>query len=265
MRRVGTVLAWLVVGFLYLPVTVVVVFAFQGSPRLALPFDGPSGRWFSAAIGDPVVLDALLASLRVGLGASALAVPLAFLTAYALSRYRIRARGVVSALALLSVTFPPLFVGLSLLVYLSSIGVGPSLDAVTLAHILYVFPYAFLVMQARLENLDPALEEAGRDLGAGPWGTFARVVLPAVWPVALGAGALGFALSFDEFPIALFLVGSDATLPIAIWSRLRRVIDPSVNAIAAALMGVVVLTVALSASLVQTRSLFRRSGKESRP
>jgi len=258
-RRIPTLLAWAIIGFLYLPLAVVVAFAFQGSSRLALPFDGPSVRWFATAATDRVVADALLASLRVGLIACTLAVPVAFLTAYALSRYRIRFRGAVSGSALLSVALPPLFLGLSLLTYLSSLGIGPSLDAVALAHAVYVLPYALLAMEARLEKLDPAVEEAARDLGAGPWQTFARVVLPAVWPVALGAGALGFALSFDEFPIALFLAGSDPTLPIAIWSRLRRVIDPSVNAIAATLVGVVGLGVVVGTSLVQIRTLLRGS------
>ena len=92
--------------------------------------------------------------------------------------------------------------------------------------------------RAALDRLDPALEEAAADLGASPVKVFRRVTLPQIWPILVGATCLAFALSFDEFIITFFVIGSDATLPLFIWSRLRRTIDPSINVISTALLAI---------------------------
>jgi ABC-type spermidine/putrescine transport system permease subunit II len=100
----------------------------------------------------------------------------------------------------------------------------------------YVFPYFLLIARAALDRLDPALEEAAADLGANPVRVFRRVTLPQVWPLLIGATCLAFALSFDEFIITFFVIGSDSTLPLLIWSRLRRTVDPSLNVISTLLL-----------------------------
>ena len=121
-----------------------------------------------------------------------------------------------------------------------------SLTTVTIAHVVYVFPYFLLMARAVLDRLDPALEEAAADLGAGPLLRFRRVTLPQIRPVLAGATCLAFALSFDEFIITFFVIGSDSTLPMYIWSSLRRTIDPSVNAISSMLLAVSVLMFAVA-------------------
>jgi ABC-type spermidine/putrescine transport system permease subunit II len=122
--------------------------------------------------------------------------------------------------------------------------VNLSLGTVMIAHMVYVLPYYLLIAVAALQRLDPALEEAGADLGANAWLVFRRVTLPQVWPVLLAAALLAFALSFDEFIITFFVIGADSTLPLFIFSTLRRTVDPSVNAISSLLL---VITLALFA------------------
>jgi ABC-type spermidine/putrescine transport system permease subunit II len=101
-----------------------------------------------------------------------------------------------------------------------------------------VIPYYLLIASAALDRLDPALEESAADLGASPWLVFRRVTLPQVWPILAGATVLAFALSFDEFIITFFVIGSNSTLPMYIFSSLRRTVDPSINTISTLLLAV---------------------------
>jgi ABC-type spermidine/putrescine transport system permease subunit II len=107
---------------------------------------------------------------------------------------------------------------------------------VAIAHLIYVFPYYLLVAKAAIDRLDPALEETASDLGANGWMTFWRVTMPQLWPVLLGAACLAFALSFDEFVITFFVIGAESTLPMLIWSGIRRTIDPSINTVSSILL-----------------------------
>ena len=112
-----------------------------------------------------------------------------------------------------------------------------SLATVAIAHLVYVLPYFLLIAVAALERLDPALEESRRGpRGRTAWLVFRRVTLPQVWPVLVSASCLAFALSFDEFIITFFVIGPDSTLPLFIFSSLRRTVDPSINAISSLLL-----------------------------
>jgi spermidine/putrescine transport system permease protein len=159
----------------------------------------------------------------------------------------------LDVLAMAPIALPGLFIGLSLLAYFGRIGLTPSLFTVFLAHLLYVLPYVLIVMRNRLERFDVSIEEAARDLGANAWQTFWKVTFPVIWPAILASGILAFALSFDEFLITLFVIGSDSTLPIMMWSRMRRRIDPAINAVATIILGVFVSSLFLAAALLSAR------------
>ena len=238
-RPVLSTLAWVLVVYLYLPVITLVVFAFQSTSRLGLPWEGPSLRWFRLVFSDPQFQSAIGSSLRVGLASSILAIIVATMAALAFSRYRLRYQTPLRLVAVLPITLPGLLVGLALLTYFSALGLRPSLVTVFLAHLVFVLPYVLFVMSSALERLDPAIEEAARDLGATAMQAFWRTTFPLIWPAVLGAGILAFAMSFDEFLITLFVIGGDSTLPVFIWSRMRRTIDPSINAVATALLAIV--------------------------
>ena len=195
--------------FLWLPLLVVVLFSLHKTASLSFPFDGFSLRWYERIFENPEVRAAARNSLVVATSTALVTLVLATLAAYGMSRSRSRWRAPLALLFFLPITLPGLFIGVALLIAFSRLEYSLSLVTVTIAHLVYVFPFFFLLARAALERLDPALEEAAADLGATGWTIFRRVTLPQVWPVLVGAACLAFALSFDEFIITFFIVGPD--------------------------------------------------------
>ena len=244
--------------FLWLPLLVVVLFSLHKTASLSFPFDGFSLRWYERIFENPEVRAAARNSLVVATSTALVTFVLATLAAYGMSRSRSRWRAPLALLFFLPITLPGLFIGVALLIACSRLEYSLSLVTVTIAHLVYVFPFFFLLARAALERLDPALEEAAADLGATGWTIFRRVTLPQVWPVLVGAACLAFALSFDEFIITFFVVGPDPTLPLFIWSSLRRTIDPSINAISTLLLAFSVLLFVVTFALTSWGERRRR-------
>lgn len=243
--------------FLFVPLVVVVLFSFHETAGLSFPFHGFSLRWYRAVFSSDDFRSAALNSLWVALPVAGLTLVLGTLAAYGLSRTSSRLRGPLALVFFLPITLPGLFLGISLLVFFARVELDLSLKTVVAAHLVYVFPYFLLMARAALDRLDPALEEAAADLGANPLKVFRRVTLPQIWPILVGATCLAFALSFDEFIITFFVVGSDSTLPLFIWSRLRRTIDPSINVISTGLLAIS-LMLWIAAFLLTVRAERRR-------
>jgi ABC-type spermidine/putrescine transport system permease subunit II len=239
--------------FLYSPVVVVVLFSFQGSQQLTLPFTGPSTQWYEQLGGDEAFRQSLMSSLRVAVPVAMTAMAIGTLAALSFSRYPGRWQRVLATAMIAPIALPGLFVGVALLTYFARVGMKPSLLTVSLAHLMYVLPYVVLVLGSRLERFDVRIEEAARTLGATPWVTFWKVTFPITWPAIAAGGVLAFALSFDEFLITLFVVGTETTLPVTVWSRLRLHVDPSINAIATTLLGVFFVSGAVMALLLRIR------------
>jgi ABC-type spermidine/putrescine transport system permease subunit II len=246
--------------FLWAPLLLVALFSFHSTGSLTFPFEGFSTRWYDEVFSNEVISTAAKNSLIVATSTALITVLLGTLAAYGLTRTSSRLRGPLSLLFFLPITLPGLFIGIALLVSFSRVEWTLSLVTVTIAHLVYVFPFFFLVARAALERLDPALEETATDLGAGRWTVFRRVTLPQVWPVLVGAACLAFALSFDEFVITFFVIGPDSTLPLYIWSGLRRTIDPSINAISTLLLAFTMLLFVVTFALT-TWSERRRRGR----
>jgi spermidine/putrescine transport system permease protein len=229
--------------FLYAPLAVVVLFSFHERPSLSFPFSGFSLRWYEQVFASAEFRSAMRNSLVVGIASAATTLVLGTMAAYGLGRVPQRYRAFLATLFFLPITLPGLFIGLSLLVFFVQVSVPLSLVTVAISHLVYVFPYFLLIAWAAVERLDPSLEDTAADLGAGPWQVFWKVSLPQLWPVLVGATSLAFALSFDEFVITFFVIGSESTLPMYIWSGLRRTIDPAVNTVSSLLL---LLTLAMS-------------------
>jgi ABC-type spermidine/putrescine transport system permease subunit II len=240
-------------GFLYAPVAVVILFSFQGSRQLSLPFTGPSTQWYMSLSRDEAFRQSLVASFRVAVPVSLAATTIGTLAALSFARYPGRWQRVLATVMVAPIALPGLFIGVALLTYFGRLGVQTSLLTVSLAHLIYALPYVVLVLGSRLERFDVRIEEAARTLGASGWETFWKVTFPITWPAIAAGGVLAFALSFDEFLITLFVVGRKATLPVTVWSRLRLRIDPSINAIATTLLTVFFLSGAIMAILLRVR------------
>lgn len=243
---ISTAIVVLALLFLFVPLAIVVLFSFNSVGSLTLPFDGFSLRWYRQVMDSPEFTNSLRYSAIVATVTAASTLVLGTAAAYAVGRARSRLRAPLALLLFLPLTLPGLFLGLSLLVLFSRVEIDLTLRTVMIAHLVYVMPYFLLVAVAALQRLDPAMEEAGADLGANAWLVFTRVTLPQVWPVLMGATFLAFALSFDEFIITFFVIGAQSTLPLFIFSSLRRTVDPSVNAISTMLLFITLALFAIS-------------------
>lgn len=245
--------------FLYAPLMMLPLFAFNDSAFIAFPLKGFTTKWFEQALAEEDMRNALWASVQVALIAATAATALGLLAAKAITRYAFRGRGPVTGFIMLPLFVPEIMLGIALLIILNTVGIPLGLTAVTISHIILCTPFAISVLISRMEGFDKSLEEASLDLGEGPWMTFWRVTFPLVMPGIVSSFLLCFIVSFDDFLIAFFVTGTEQTLPVYIWSQLRFPAKlPSVLA-----MGVLIL--AASIVLVVIAEWVRRIGVEDKP
>ena len=235
----------LTLAFIYLPLLVIALYAFNDSRTQAWPIDGLTLSWFGKAIDNPGARDALVTSLKAGLGATALALLLGSLAAFAVQRYRFFGRETVSFLVILPIALPGIVTGMALNATFRTLfepfGVGLGLFTVIVGHATFCIVVVYNNVVARLRRLSRSIEEASMDLGADTWQTFRNVTLPAIRTALLAGALLAFALSFDEIIVTNFTAGDRQTLPLWIFTNLSRPNQlPIVNVVA-------VLVVLLSA------------------
>jgi ABC-type spermidine/putrescine transport system permease subunit II len=231
----------LFVLFLYLPIVLLVLFAFNTSSFVGFPVTGLTATWFSEVLGDPDVIAAFWTSLEVALYAVTLAIVVGTPAAVQLARTRGRRRDLRLTALTLPLLVPPVVLGLGIIIGLNAIGVSRGFWLIVLGHVLLILPVVVLVVLARLEGMDQNQELAAMDLGAPPWRALLSVTVPQSLPAIVAAAMLGFALSMDEFILTFLVTSTTTTLPLYVYSSLRFEIDPSLNAIS---------TLILTASLV---------------
>lgn len=229
--------------FLYLPLVVLVAFSFQESRILSWPIESWSLHWYRVLVNDAEMIAAVGNSIFVATTCVAITTLVGVPLALALRRLGGRMGTGIERVLLLPLIIPQLITGLALLLILNRIGVGLSLGTVILGQSLVWMPIVVTQVLARLQRVNPNLEKASMDLGAGPWHTFFRITLPAIRTSIIGSALLVFTLSFDELPVTFFLTGSRNTLPMHIWSMLRIGITPEINAIATVTVGVSVILI----------------------
>ena len=220
--------------FLYIPILVLVVLSFNASDS-PFTWGGFSTKWYGVLAGDSDVLRGLGNTLVVAFGATALATVLGTLLAVGLQRYS--RSSALDAFALAPAIVPDIVLGIGLLAFFSLVSVTLGLHSVLLAHVVFGIAFVAAVVKARMSHVDPSLEEASRDLGAGSVTTFLRITVPTIMPGIVAGALLVFTLSLDEFVIAFFTDGpTTPTLPIVIYSMVRFGVTPEINALAALLM-----------------------------
>lgn len=225
--------AFLVFAFLYLPIVVLIVYSFNGGGVGGFPPHDLTLNWYRMLLGDGSMWDSVLNSLMVAVAAMAIALLLGIPAALALDRASFPGKAAFRRLVLLPLILPGIITGLSLLMLFVGMGMHLSLLTITLGHGTALISVATTDIFAGLQKLDRAQEEASLDLGANYWQTFWRVTLPNLRLPIIGAALLIFTLSMDEIAVSFFLIGRDNTLPLEIWSRLRRGMTPEINAISA--------------------------------
>lgn len=240
-------------AFIYLPVAVLVLFSFHAGHVPVPPFEGPSFEWYAAVLATERITDAALASAVVGVVSSVVATALATLAAWGLARHRLPGARAIEALLYLPLAVSTLVIGVGLLVAFAAVGIGKSLWAVGIGHVVLDLPLAFAMVYAQFDREHARFEQAARDLGATEPQVFLRVTLPLMRPAIVGAFLLSLTFSWDEFVVAFLLSGFEPTLPVVIWGLLRTGLDPQTNA-AGTLVFLVSVVVALLFELTRLRS-----------
>ncbi len=208
-------------AFLYVPVMFLPISSFNDGIHMAFPLKGFTLDHYEEMWSATKLHAALWNSIYVGVIASLSATMLAFLAAKAFTKYKFQGQTVTYGAILTPFLIPEIILAISLLVVWIGIGLPLGLTPIIIGHILFCTPFCMIVLISRMEGFDKNLEEAARDLGEGVFGTFWRVTLPILLPGLIASFLLGFVISFDEFLLAIFLSGSDQTLPIYMWGQLR--------------------------------------------
>ena len=213
--------AFLYVVFLYLPVIFLPIFSINTAATPKFPLSGVTLHWYEDLPRTPALIDATWNSLIVGVSASILSTVLGILAARSITRYRYPGRRAINGLIMAPLVLPEVIVAISMLLVMLQLGLSLSLFTVVLGHVLVCIPYSMTVLTSGFEGFDRSLEEVSADLGESAFGTFRRVTLPMVAPAIISSLLVSFTISLDEFIIAFFLTGTEATLPIYIWGQLR--------------------------------------------
>jgi putrescine transport system permease protein len=260
--------AWLVGGFLflYLPMLTLIVYSFNKSP-LPTNWGGFTFEWYAKLAQDTEILHGLWLSIQIAFMSACCSVVLGTLAAFALVKYRrFSGRTLFSGMVNAPLVMPEVIQGLSLLLMLVAIQrlIGfpeRGMMTILLGHMMMGLAYAAVVIQARLQEVNPQLEEAAMDLGARPWQVFTLVTLPMISQALVSAWLLTFSLSLDDVVVSAFLNGpGSTTMPLVIFSRARLGLNPSVNAVATVIIVVVAVCVTV-ASILVARAERRRAAE----
>jgi putative spermidine/putrescine transport system permease protein len=221
MLRVGV---GITLAFIYIPLIVIAIYAFNGGTTLKWPLDGVTTKWFSEAFSNSGARDAFVTSIKVGLAATAIALVLGTLASFAVGRHRFFGRETISFLVVIPIALPGIVTGVALSnTFTQVLGVDLSLFTVVVAHATFCIVVVYNNVIARLRRVSGSFEEASADLGAHTWQTFRYVTLPSMQTALVAGGLLAFALSFDEIIVTNFTIGAgEQTLPIWIYSNLFR-------------------------------------------
>lgn len=268
-RYALTIYSVLFYAFLYAPIVLVVAYSFNANPVNMMIWDGFTLDWYRSIFGLSNQLSesalyvestgqlyaAVKTSLTAALAASAISTIFGTCIALAVARYRFRFRGLYQGLMYMPMMMPDIVLGISLLIFFVSVGIHLSIYTIIIGHCTFLSSYVFIVVSARLADMDGSLEEASADLGANGWETFRRVTLPLILPGVVGGGVLAFIISMDDLVITYFIAGVDSTtLPVFIYGMLRRGIKPEINAIATVML--------LFSFLVASVGLFLRARRK---
>lgn len=236
--------------FIYAPLLVIIGYSFNSNPINMMIWDHFTLDWYRGLLGlgervsdgtnraayiesTDQMLAALRTSLTVAVFTTTISTVIGTATAIALARYRFAAKGFYNGFLMLPMMMPDIVLGIGLLIFFVTIGMNLSLLTIIIGHCTFLTSYVFIVVQARIAGLDPALEEASADLGASEWVTLRKVLLPQLAPGIVGGALLAFVISMDDLVITYFVAGTDnTTLPVFIFGMVRRGVKPEINAIA---------------------------------
>ena len=243
---------------LFIPIALILLYAFDRSIIESWPIRGFTLRWFSVAWHDPDVRQAFLLSVKVGLIATVIAVVLGTTVAYAVHSFRFFGRESISFFLILPLALPGIITGIALSSFFAFDGIRLSIVTIVIGHATFCIVVVYNNVIARLRRVPGSLAEASMDLGARGWQTMRFVTLPMVATALVSGALLAFALSFDEVIVTVFTAGAQNTLPLWIFGAIRlgqRL--PEVNAVVSVIIVLTIIPVGLAAKVAGTGSLTR--------
>jgi spermidine/putrescine transport system permease protein len=218
--------------YIFLPLAVLVLYAFNTSEYLTWPLQGMTLNWFHKAFDDSKLISALRNSVIIGLATTFFSTFIGGGLAYGLVRYRFRGKTLLEALNILAIITYGVVSAVSVLLWFRFLGIPGGIWPTILGHTTFIMPFAVMVIRDRLLNFDLEMEEAAMDLGATQLRTFWDITLPLIIPSVLAAALFCFTISLGEFLLAFFLIGNELTLPVYIYSLMRFTFTPAINAAA---------------------------------
>jgi ABC-type spermidine/putrescine transport system permease subunit II len=236
-RRLLT--AWFVamLVFLYLPIVFLVIFSFDESATPGLPITGFTLHWYEVMLNNTVLLGALANSVFIAAIVAVLATVIGTAAAFYLVRGGVRYPNALRIAFTMPIMIPGVLIGVALLIYFARVlDIPLSLGTVIVGHLVFTVPFVVLIVSARLQGVDRALEWAAADLGASPMRAIRHVVLPLIAPAIIAGALISVTLSIDEFVITWFTVGPQATLPTYIYTQIKFGVSPEVNAVATVIL-----------------------------
>ena len=247
--------------FIYLPILTLVAFSFNDSKR-NIVWHGFTLKYYYKAFANAELMLAFGNSLTIALVSTMISTLLGTMTAYLLWRFRFRAKAALEGALALPIIIPEICMGVAMMAFIARVG-WPSqlpwplnLGAITVAHIAFCFPFAAIVIRARLESFNRELADCAQDLGAGEFRVFCDIILPHIRPAIVAGGLLSFTLSLDDFVITFFTSGpGSVTFPVKIYSMVRFSVTPEVNAASTVLMVITVALTALALRLQQRTAM----------
>ncbi|HEX6289446.1 MAG TPA: ABC transporter permease [Herpetosiphonaceae bacterium] len=241
--------------FLYAPILILILFSFNQS-RFGAKWTGWTLDWYRQMVRDDRIADAFQTTMLIAITSTVIATTIGTMLALALERYRFRGRTALDATLYLPIIIPDIVMAVALLAFFSftfrllnatfGLSMRNGLATVIIAHVAFNISFVTVVVRASLRNFDRRLEEAAQDLGANPWQTFRHVTLPLIMPGIIGGALIAFTLSLDDFVVTFFTSGPGVnTLPLEVYSRVRKTITPEINAVSTLmLLGSIVLVAA---------------------
>ena len=252
--------AALIMLFLFFPIVIIVLYAFNSSNVQSWPIPGLSTKWFGSAWHNEEMRQALWLSVRAGLLSTAIAMTLGSTAAFAVHRFRFFGREAISFLLVLPIALPGIITGMALNSFINFNGVNFSLTTIVIGHATFCIVTVYNNVLARLRRTQSSLVEASMDLGADGWQTFRFVTLPMIATALVAGGLLAFALSFDEIVVTIFTAGAQNTLPIWIFGNIRLGQQlPQVNVVVLFVILLSVIPVTLAQRLTRDTGILRRA------
>jgi spermidine/putrescine transport system permease protein len=254
---------WLVIFITFVPIIVMVLYSFNNSPtsRITFSWYGFTTYWYRNLTQVDGLSHAFVTSLEVALISSVVSVIIGTPLSMALGRYKFWGKGFLSSMVFADIAAPAIVVGAASLSFFLSINLDTGLLTILIAHIAFNVAYVVVVVRARLSGMDSSIEDAARDLGAGPLTTFTRITLPLLWPALLAAGLLAFAMSIDDYVITSFVAGSTVTFPLFVYGAAKVGLPPQVLCFGTIIFFVGLL-LALANGVLNRRHLAARAATE---